>query len=140
MNSSNICHITTDRFRLAAGGTFTSCTHTSLLKNSRISISPTFLQEPPRHQGAKAAVCGCSHISILHSLCLSLFFSVSKLPPTHSLSLARSLKRMHTATAEHHTLLADYLLQMGRGGLRWRQPQPPLAIYFSTPSYPLTVN
>lgn len=52
----------------------------------------------------------------------------------------------HIGTAEHHTLLAGYLLQMRRGGLRWWLPQPPLAIsrhlsllsrYFPLP---LTVN
>lgn len=75
------------------------------------------------------AVCDCSL-----ALCPSLSFCHISLPsllstllPTHCLS------RTHTSigTAEYHTLLANYLLQTRRGGLRWRLPQPSLIIVLS---------
>lgn len=126
-----------------AGGTRFSLQWHLYLVFGVISVAVSaFLQESSRQQRLNCC---------LELLNISLFLSLSSFTlheqtATHSFSLSHTHTYTHIGTAEHHTLLAGYLLQMRRGGLRWWLPQPPLAVsrHLSLLSrffpLPLTVN
>lgn len=144
--TNGICHIRlqsrqSDNISHTDGRIHTSYSHTSFLKTQHYFNGCLLFCN--NHPDSKDWLLSAEYL--LFSFCrLSLYFSVSKLLPTHSLSLSLPLAHTHTDIAEHHTLLAGYLLQMRRGGLRWWLPQPPLTMSFasslSLPLSPLTVN